>query len=340
MRHAIIRNFICSCAAVLALNGCAVFSLAKTSRYAFSPPLSDIVRSNAARAAGEPLAERYAFAWQRVEQELEPTMRINQEKKIVVVSEVPRIDNLVAQARERAEDASARRKLNAKLARTAETRGDARYHLEMASLNADQALLNEQLAVSAGRTDAAVGAMSATFGLYNSLAKTGKKLNDTDFGNISRGVVEDLNFVGAGAPPGSRLYIEYHYGLEPAAGKQFNAGLAVMFGGDTEANNAAMVTAVLTLPNGRRVSATRLVKIVWFAGEGNVTRAFPPGYEEYPLADLPRPPGFDTQTLDFAVLNVLARATLCDIRDHLKAEQASLRSETQREFLRKRGERK
>lgn len=320
MHHMKIWRLACVCAAVIALNGCAVLSLAKTSRYAFSPPLSTLIQSNAQHAPGKPLAERYAFAWQRVLQELEPAMQIADKKKIIAVSRVPRMDNLVAQARKRADDASAQRKIHADLARTAKTRGDARYHLDMARLNADQALLHEQISVATGRTDAAMGVVGATFGLYDAMAAAGKQLNDTDFGNISRGVVEDLKFVGEGAPPGSRLYIEYHYGMEPAAGKRFDAGLAMMFGGDTEANNAAMVTAVLTLPNGRRISATRLVKIIWYAGEGNLTRPFPAGYEEFKITEIPIPAGFNTPSLDNGVLNQLARGTLNDIRKRLNAK--------------------
>ena len=53
-------HFVFVVAASLLLGGCALGSLSKTARYAFSPPLSEVIRSNKVVAQAQaPLAQRY-----------------------------------------------------------------------------------------------------------------------------------------------------------------------------------------------------------------------------------------------------------------------------------------
>jgi hypothetical protein len=320
MRHMKIAVAAAACAAVAVAGGCAMGSLAKTSRYAFSPPLSEVIRANARQAGGRPLAERYSYTWQHVAEELKPGMATG-ETRIIAVTPVGSMRELASQAERRAADASEQRQIQSELARTAKNEGDARYHLQMARIDADKALANEQLSVDAGRTDASMGVVNAAVGVYSSLAAAGRQLGDQDYGAVSRDVVGDLNAVGAGAMKGSRLHFEYHFGSEPSASKQFDAGLAVMFGTNTEANNSFMVTTVLTLPDGKRISATRLEKMIWYAGGSSSERAFPPGYEEIKIADIPKPAGVSNPLLYYLVLNQLARATIEDIRGRLHARR-------------------
>ena len=120
-------------AASLLMGGCALGSLSKTARYGFSPPLSEVIRSNKTAQAEAPLAQRYSYAWQNVEQDLAAGMQIDESKRIVAILPVPPKSALVTQAHKRAEGLSEHRKVNAELARTAKTRGDAAYHAEMAT---------------------------------------------------------------------------------------------------------------------------------------------------------------------------------------------------------------
>ena len=303
----------CGLVSLALLHGCAIGTLAKTSRYAFSPPLSGLVKENQARAPAAPIAQHYSYAWQNVEQELTEGMRIDESQTLVGVYRVPGNSALAAQAQRRADNLSEQSRVHSRLADNAKSGGNRSYHRSMAMLNADQAIAQQEQAIAAGRTEAALGLANAGFALFSSLASAGKAMNDRNYGLISRSVVQDMNAVGEQAPAGSELHLEYHFGIEPSKGKQFQSGMTMMFGGDTDQINAFMVTAVLTLPDGRRITATRLAKMIWYAGEGNLARAFPAGYEEDKILELPKVEGVDPQPLPYWVVNQLARAAVADV---------------------------
>lgn len=299
---------------LLSLSGCCgIMHLARTSRVAFSPPLSPLIAAK--HEPKGPITERYSYAWQNVSQELKPGAA--QKNHIVTTTQaaVPDGKNWEAESARKAEYYGNERQVHERLARTEKSSGTARYHHEMARFNADMALIQQEMSAAQGRMSTAQGMVETSFGIYNSLAAAGRQQGNRNYAIITDHIVKSMNLAGSGAPKGSRLHIEYHYGLEPSAGKKFQAGLAGMFGGSTDAVNYFMVTAVLTLADGRQIASTRLVTMRWYAGDANLQRPFPSGFEEISVLAIPAPPpGAPEHMLNYKVLNILARAAVLDIR--------------------------
>ncbi len=304
-------------AVLFLLQGCATSSMAKTSRFAFSPDLEKIIRENRRLKPGRPIAERYSYTWQHVYQDLTKGKPLKKGKLLTVVK-TPSTGAMTTRARKLAANHSEQRRVHARLARTSKNRGDTRYHNEMARLNAEQALLQEKMAVAGGRIDAAIGMVNSVAGIYGSMAAMGRQMGDRNYGLLTDEIVRDMNLSGQGAPKGSRLHFEYHYGFEPSKGKNFSAGLVVMFGGNADSMNSAMLTAVLTLPNGKRITATRAIKMLWYTGEGNLKRRFPKGFREIKVQNIPIPKSFEGPMLHYQVLNQLAHAAANDIRKKMR----------------------
>src|SRR5262245_44731719 len=165
MRIVIPRGIAWLLACVAALQGCAVDSMTRTSRFAFSPPIEEVMKAGPARSDARPLAQAYSFSWQNVEQELSEGLQLDASGRMIGSYKVPTTSTLAADAQKRANDASERRRIHSELARTAKTSGDAAYHRDLARLNADQALAQQRVAVSQGRTDAAIGLANAGMGV-------------------------------------------------------------------------------------------------------------------------------------------------------------------------------
>jgi len=301
---------------ILQLSGCAVISAAKTSRYAFYPPITPLLKSEYLKQ--KPIAQHASFTWQTVQQELTPGMKIKEQASITSVNPAPSIKSMVNQSQKLANDTSERRRIHARLASEAKNLGDAQYHHSMARFHAEDAYVKQQMVSFTKQIDTSISIINNTAGIYSSLASAGKQMGDLNYAQITKNITSDLNLLGKDAPEDSSLHFEYHYGLEPSAGKKFNAAMSVMFGSNAESNNEFMVTAVLTQANGKQITATRLVKMIWYTGEENFNRPFPEGYEEYKPFKLPNPKAVTANMLNYQLLNQLALAVVDDIRLKLR----------------------
>ncbi len=290
--------------------------MAKSSRYGFYPPISPLI--NKQYKSGKPIAQHVSYTWQTVSRELAPGMAIKEKTSAVTTAKAPNIKTMVRQAQLRADNASEQNRVHARLRDEKKKRGSASYHNALAGYHAEDAYVKQQMAIATSRIDTSITMVNSVFGIYGSLAAVAKEAGDRNYGIITKNITSDLGLLGQAVPDGLTLHFEYHYGMEPSKAKQFGAGMSMMFGGDTEANNEFMVTAVLTQPGRRRITATRLVKMIWYAGEGNLKRAFPAGYEEYNPILIPNPRGGDPYLLYYQVLNQLAHAAVDDIRYKLK----------------------
>jgi len=291
-------------------------SAAETSRYAFYPPILPLIESEYLKQ--KPIAQHASFTWQTVQQELTPGMKIQEQTRITSVNPAPSIKSMVNRSQQLANNANEQRRIHSRLASDAKTLGDAQYHHKMARFHAEGAYVKQQMAIATGQIDTSISIINNTAGIYKALASAGKQMGDINYAQITKNITSDLNLLGKDAPEGTSLHFEYHYGLEPSAGKKFNAAMSMMFGSNAESNNEFMVTAVLTQANGKQITATRLVKMIWYTGEENFNRPFPEGYEEYKPFKIPNPKAVTANMLNYQLLNQLALAVVDDIRLKLK----------------------
>jgi len=312
----IFYNCVLSTFLIIQLHGCAVISAAKTSRYAFYPPVSSLIESEHHKQ--EPIAQHASFTWQTVRQELSPGIKPQEQTNIISTIPAPSIKSMVNQSQQLADDASEKRRIHSRLANEAKTLGDAQYHHSMARFHAEEAYVKQQMVSFTKQIDSSISIINNTVGIYNSLASAGKQMGDLNYAQITKNITTDLNLLGKDAPEGSSLHFEYHYGLEPSTGKKFNAAMSVMLGSNAESNNEFMVTAVLTQANGKQITATRLLKMIWYTGDDNVKRPFPKGYEEYKPYNIPNPEAVTANMLNYQLLNQLALAVVDDIRLKLR----------------------